>query len=132
MFGSGLKLPRKKKFFVVAEFALVHPPMASVLLSASVERCFVSRMRDFFSRNYYNFCLYQSVESKHILLSLASLLQSRQTDRSISLTKSASRKVRWSSCPVIWANLGTLMLVPKTRQRSIIYLNDSPNPQGAA
>ena len=26
---------------------LVHPPMASVLLSASVERCFVSRMRDF-------------------------------------------------------------------------------------
>ena len=27
---------------------LVHPPMASVLLSASVERCFVSRMRDFF------------------------------------------------------------------------------------
>ena len=27
---------------------LVHPPMALVLLSASVERCFVSRMRDFF------------------------------------------------------------------------------------
>ena len=27
---------------------LVHPPMASVLLSESVERCFVSRMRDFF------------------------------------------------------------------------------------
>ena len=27
---------------------LVHSPMASVLLSASVERCFVSRMRDFF------------------------------------------------------------------------------------
>ena len=27
---------------------LVHPPMASVLLSASVEKCFVSRMRDFF------------------------------------------------------------------------------------
>ena len=27
---------------------LVHPPMASVLLSAMVERCFVSRMRDFF------------------------------------------------------------------------------------
>ena len=26
---------------------LIHPPMASVLLSASVERCFVSRMRDF-------------------------------------------------------------------------------------
>ena len=26
----------------------VHPPMASVLLSASVERCFVSRMWDFF------------------------------------------------------------------------------------
>ena len=26
---------------------LVHPPMALVLLSASVERCFVSRMRDF-------------------------------------------------------------------------------------
>ena len=28
---------------------LVHPPMALVLLSASVERCFVSRMRDFFN-----------------------------------------------------------------------------------
>ena len=27
---------------------LVHPPMASVLLSALVERCFVSRMRDFY------------------------------------------------------------------------------------
>ena len=27
---------------------LVHPPMALVLLSASVERCFVTRMRDFF------------------------------------------------------------------------------------
>ena len=27
---------------------LVHPPMASVLLSASVERCFFYRMRDFF------------------------------------------------------------------------------------
>ena len=26
---------------------LVHPPMASVLLSASVERCFVSHVRDF-------------------------------------------------------------------------------------
>ena len=37
----------EKVFFVVADFALVHPPMASVLLSASVERCFVSRMRDF-------------------------------------------------------------------------------------
>ena len=47
LFGSGLKSPRKKKFFFVADFALVHPPMASVLLSASVERCFVSRMRDF-------------------------------------------------------------------------------------
>ena len=46
LFGSGLKSPRKKKFFF-ADFALVHPPMASMLLSASVERCFVSRMRDF-------------------------------------------------------------------------------------
>ena len=33
---------------LVADFALVHPPMASLLLSASVERCFVSRMQDFF------------------------------------------------------------------------------------
>ena len=49
LFGSGLKSPRKKKFFFVADFALVHPPMASVLLCASVERCFVSRMRDFSS-----------------------------------------------------------------------------------
>ena len=47
LFGSGLKSPRKKKFFFVADFSLVHPPMASVLLSASVERCFVSHMRDF-------------------------------------------------------------------------------------
>ena len=43
---SGLTL-----FF--AEFAMVDPPMASVLLSASVERCFVSRMRDFF----FGFCI---------------------------------------------------------------------------
>ena len=28
---------------------LVHPTVVSVLLSASVERCFVSRMRDFFA-----------------------------------------------------------------------------------
>ena len=48
LFGSGLKSPREKKSFFFADFALVHPPMASVLLSASVERCFVSRMRDFF------------------------------------------------------------------------------------
>jgi hypothetical protein len=34
LFGSGLKSPRKKKFFFFADFALVHPPMASVLLSA--------------------------------------------------------------------------------------------------
>ena len=47
LFGSGLKLPRKKKFFFCADFAFVHPSMASVLLSASVERCFVSHMRDF-------------------------------------------------------------------------------------
>ena len=51
LFGSGLKSLRKKKFFFVADFALVHPPMASVLLSASVERCFVSRMRDFLMVN---------------------------------------------------------------------------------
>ena len=51
LFGSGLKSPRKKKFFF-ADFALVHPPMASVLLSASVERCFVSRMRDIYGRMY--------------------------------------------------------------------------------
>ena len=29
---------------------LDHPPMASVLVSASVERCLVSRMRDFFTK----------------------------------------------------------------------------------
>ena len=51
MFGSGLKSPRKEKFFF-ADFALVHPPMASVLLSASVKRCFVSRMRDFFLKPF--------------------------------------------------------------------------------
>ena len=47
MFGSGLKSPQKKKFFF-ADFAFVHPPVALVLLSVSVERFFVSRMRDFF------------------------------------------------------------------------------------
>ena len=41
------KIAAQKKVFFCAEFALVHPPMASVLLSASVKRCFVSRMRDF-------------------------------------------------------------------------------------
>ena len=46
LFGSGLKSPRKKKVFFSSDFALFHPPMATVLLSASVERCFVSRMRD--------------------------------------------------------------------------------------
>ena len=46
LFESGLKSPRKF-FFFFADFALVHPSMALVLLSASVERCFVSRMRDF-------------------------------------------------------------------------------------
>ena len=35
----------KKMYFLVF---LVHPTVVSVLLSASVERCFVSRMRDFF------------------------------------------------------------------------------------
>ena len=53
LFGSGLKLPRKKKFFFFAVFVLVHPPMASLLLSASVERCFVSRMRDFFTSLWF-------------------------------------------------------------------------------
>ena len=43
-----VKNRRAQKINFVADFALVHPPMASVLLSASVERCFVSRMRDFF------------------------------------------------------------------------------------
>ena len=47
LLGSGLKSPRAKKFFFVADFVLVHPSMASVLLSASIERCFVSRMQDF-------------------------------------------------------------------------------------
>ena len=46
LFGRGLELARNKKVFFVAYFALVHPPMASVLLSASVERSFVSHMRD--------------------------------------------------------------------------------------
>ena len=53
LFGSVLKLPRKKKLFFFADFALVHPPMASVLLSASVERCFVSRRRDFLQKCFF-------------------------------------------------------------------------------
>ena len=43
------KIAAQKEVFFFADFALVHPPIALVLLSASVERCFVSRMRDFFS-----------------------------------------------------------------------------------
>ena len=43
VFGDFLRFYKNKGFWVF----LVHPPMASVLLSASVERCFVSRMRDF-------------------------------------------------------------------------------------
>ena len=39
---------KKKMGFAVF---LVHPPMASVLLSAKVERCFVSRMRNL-KKNY--------------------------------------------------------------------------------
>ena len=56
------KIAAQKKKFFFADFALVHPPMASVLLSASVERCFFSRMQDFFlkinhatSSNLYRF-----------------------------------------------------------------------------
>ena len=39
----------KKKWFWVF---LVHPTVVSVLLSASVERCFVSRMRHFYIKSY--------------------------------------------------------------------------------
>ena len=42
-FGDFFPFFKKIVFWVF----LVHPPMASVLLSASVKRCFVSRMRDF-------------------------------------------------------------------------------------
>ena len=41
---------------------LVHPSMALVLLSASVERCFVSRMRDFSIQR--TICIRQSLHSK--------------------------------------------------------------------
>ena len=44
-----LPLKKKKSGFWVF---LVHPSMASVLLSALVERCFVSLMRDFYSTLY--------------------------------------------------------------------------------
>ena len=37
------RFPKKMGFWAF----LVHPTVVSVLLSASVERCFVSRMRDF-------------------------------------------------------------------------------------
>ena len=49
---------------------LVHPPLASVLLFASVERCFVSRMQDFFktffcktSHDNYYFDVMQTMAS---------------------------------------------------------------------
>ena len=40
---------------------LVHPTVVLVLLSASVKRCFVSRMRDFFYMHLNNFQLLESV-----------------------------------------------------------------------
>ena len=43
-FGRFFRLKKKKLVFGVF---LVHPTVVLVLLSASVERCFVSRMRDF-------------------------------------------------------------------------------------
>ena len=47
---KGVKLQRKKKK-VFGEFCLSSAIfLVSVLLSASVERCFVSRMRDFFKK----------------------------------------------------------------------------------
>ena len=49
VFGDFFRFSKKSGFWVF----LVHPPMASVLLSASVERCFVSRMRDFSNRFRY-------------------------------------------------------------------------------
>ena len=50
---SGLTFEHFCLEVVFADFALVHPPMASVILSASVERCFISRMRDFFLVFFY-------------------------------------------------------------------------------
>ena len=49
----GLIFPLKKKlgFWVF----LVHPTVVSVLLSASVERFFVSRMRDFFVTKWWSY-----------------------------------------------------------------------------
>ena len=54
---KGVKLLRKKKI-VFCEFCLtIRIFLASVLLFAPVERCFVSRMRDFFFRNWvFQFC----------------------------------------------------------------------------
>ena len=37
---------------------LVHPPVVSMLLSASVERCFVSRMRDFLDQKMPKIIVY--------------------------------------------------------------------------
>ena len=44
-----LRFSKKLGFWVL----LVHPTVVSVLLSASVERCFVSRMRDFYKLSIY-------------------------------------------------------------------------------
>ena len=58
MDSESLGFKKKMDFWVF----LVHPPMALVLLSALVERCFVSRMRDFFSNISHtdNFPFYSS------------------------------------------------------------------------
>ena len=51
---KGVKSPRKIKVIFLANFAL--PAgffLASVLLSALVERCFVPRMRYFFTKSFF-------------------------------------------------------------------------------
>ena len=52
LFQSGLKSPRKKKKKLLLILPWSTLLWQSVLRSASVERCFVSRMRDFLSKFY--------------------------------------------------------------------------------
>ena len=64
---KGVKLPRKKKWFLTNFALLAGFFLALVLLPASVKRCFVSRMRDFYNSyryivmNSFTLCVYMHV-----------------------------------------------------------------------
>ena len=62
---------------------LVHPTVVLVLLSALVERCFVSRMRDFVKAYLADSPLYNAITSETILQILNGEMIKREEDNSI-------------------------------------------------